>query len=137
MRAPRDNPRQFSHFDTSSALSYVIRPPSARTQGASLISRHGHERIDSSQTTTARLDPGRRRQRPNRRPRAGLRGRSGFMPCCKTVGKIPCDGPRIPTTGPGGRQSALNDDLCVCQCSQSPRLIALQAPRLSSSRPML
>ncbi|WP_175783127.1 PAAR domain-containing protein [Burkholderia anthina] len=47
-------------------------------------------------------------------------------PACETVGKIACDGPRIRTTGPDGRQAALSDDLCVCQCSPSPRLIASQ-----------
>ncbi|WP_269509408.1 PAAR domain-containing protein [Burkholderia sp. IMCC1007] len=47
-------------------------------------------------------------------------------PACKTVGKIACDGPRIHTTGPDGRQAALSDDLCVCQCSPAPRLIASQ-----------
>ncbi|MGU2446181.1 hypothetical protein ACTXHA_37855 [Burkholderia cenocepacia] len=35
---------------------------------------------------------------------------------CKTVGKIVCDGPRIPATGPDGRQPALSDNLRVCQC---------------------
>ncbi|WP_412022784.1 PAAR domain-containing protein [Burkholderia cepacia] len=49
-----------------------------------------------------------------------------WCPACKTIGKIVCDGPRIPTTGPDGRQAALSDDICACQCSPSPRLIASQ-----------
>ncbi|MBM2768413.1 PAAR domain-containing protein [Burkholderia anthina] len=47
-------------------------------------------------------------------------------PACQTVGTIACDGPRIRTSGPDGRQAALSDDLCVCQCSPAPRLIASQ-----------
>ncbi len=47
-------------------------------------------------------------------------------PVCKTTGKIKCDGPRLPTTGPDGRQAALSDDLCICQCTPSPRLVASQ-----------
>ncbi|OJA49524.1 PAAR domain-containing protein [Burkholderia ubonensis] len=49
-----------------------------------------------------------------------------LCPVCKTVGKIACDGPRISTTGPDGRQAALSDDLCICLCSPPPRLIASQ-----------
>lgn len=50
-----------------------------------------------------------------------------WCPVCKMVGKIVCDGQRISTTGPDGRQVALSDDLCVCQCSTPPRLIASQS----------
>ncbi|WP_373558388.1 PAAR domain-containing protein [Burkholderia sp. MSMB1072] len=39
-------------------------------------------------------------------------------PTCKTVGKIVCKGPRVPTTEPDGRQAALSNDLYVCQCSR-------------------
>jgi uncharacterized Zn-binding protein involved in type VI secretion len=49
-----------------------------------------------------------------------------WCPACKAMGKIVCDGPRISTTGPDGRQAALSDDLCVCQCPTPPRLIASQ-----------
>jgi len=47
-------------------------------------------------------------------------------PVCETTGKIRCEGPRQSTTGPDGRQSALSDDLCICKCSPSPRLVASQ-----------
>ncbi|TCW83950.1 PAAR domain-containing protein [Burkholderia sp. SRS-46] len=49
-----------------------------------------------------------------------------LCPVCKTVGKIVCDGPRISTTGPDGRQAALSDDLCACLCPPPPRLVASQ-----------
>lgn len=49
-----------------------------------------------------------------------------WCPACKAMGKIVCDGPRISTTGPDGRQAALSDDLCVCQCPTPPRLVASQ-----------
>nr|WP_223965462.1 PAAR domain-containing protein [Burkholderia diffusa] len=45
---------------------------------------------------------------------------------CNTFGYIECVGPRLATTGPDGRQQALSDDLCRCQCSPVPRLIASQ-----------
>jgi uncharacterized Zn-binding protein involved in type VI secretion len=45
---------------------------------------------------------------------------------CKTWGKIVCVGPRIDTKGPDGREQALSDDLCRCQCTPSPRLVASQ-----------
>lgn len=50
-----------------------------------------------------------------------------WCPACKTIGKIVCDGPRISTTGPDGRQAALSDDLCVCQCPTPPRLVSSQS----------
>ncbi|WP_321886411.1 PAAR domain-containing protein [Paraburkholderia bannensis] len=49
-----------------------------------------------------------------------------WCPVCKTTGKIQCDGPRVMTTGPDGRESALSDDLCICNCSPPPRLLASQ-----------
>lgn len=49
-----------------------------------------------------------------------------WCPACNTMGKIVCDGPRISTTGPDGRQAALSDDLCACQCQPAPRLVASQ-----------
>lgn len=45
---------------------------------------------------------------------------------CQTTGHIACVGPRIPSSGPGGRQQALSDDLCRCRCTPAPRLIASQ-----------
>lgn len=50
-----------------------------------------------------------------------------WCPACKAMGKIVCAGPRISTTGPDGRQAALSDDLCVCQCPTPPRLVASQS----------
>ena len=49
-----------------------------------------------------------------------------WCPACKTMGKIVCVGPRIPSTGSDGREAALSYDLCVCRCDPSPRLIASQ-----------
>ncbi|WP_211450960.1 PAAR domain-containing protein [Collimonas antrihumi] len=49
-----------------------------------------------------------------------------WCPACKTMGRIVCVGPGHSMTGPDGRQSALSDDLCVCKCEPSPRLIASQ-----------
>uniref|UniRef100_E1TAM5 PAAR repeat-containing protein n=1 Tax=Burkholderia sp. (strain CCGE1003) TaxID=640512 RepID=E1TAM5_BURSG len=43
---------------------------------------------------------------------------------CNSWGKIVCVGPRIATKGPDGREQALSDDLCSCQCAPSPRLVA-------------
>ena len=50
-----------------------------------------------------------------------------WCPACSTMGAILCDGPRIPTTGPDGRQAALSGDLCVCQCPTAPKLVATQS----------
>lgn len=50
-----------------------------------------------------------------------------WCPACKTMGKIMCDGARISTTAPDGRQAALSDDLCVCKCPTPPRLVASQS----------
>ncbi|RQQ30903.1 PAAR domain-containing protein [Burkholderia stagnalis] len=49
-----------------------------------------------------------------------------FCPMCRTIGRIQCDGPRLPVTGPDGRRVALSDDLCICKCSTPPRLVASQ-----------
>lgn len=49
-----------------------------------------------------------------------------FCPMCRTIGKIQCDGPRLPMTGQDGRRVALSDDLCICKCSTPPKLIASQ-----------
>lgn len=49
-----------------------------------------------------------------------------WCPACKTMGRIVCVGPRLPMTGPDGREAALGDDLCVCRCDPSPRLISTQ-----------
>ena len=48
-------------------------------------------------------------------------------PACNSTGKIKCDGPHLPMTGPDGRPAALNDDLCVCKCDPPPKLAASQS----------
>ncbi|WP_179403118.1 PAAR domain-containing protein [Burkholderia guangdongensis] len=50
-----------------------------------------------------------------------------WCPVCKTTGKIQCAGARISSTGPDGREAALSDDLCICQCSPPPKLVASQS----------
>lgn len=47
-------------------------------------------------------------------------------PVCNSTGKILCDGPRWPMTGPAGKQVALSDDLCLCHCKPLPKLVASQ-----------
>ncbi|MCG5076155.1 PAAR domain-containing protein [Paraburkholderia tagetis] len=49
-----------------------------------------------------------------------------WCPVCKTVGRIVCTGKRWSMTGPDGREAALSDDLCVCQCNPAPLLIPSQ-----------
>jgi uncharacterized Zn-binding protein involved in type VI secretion len=49
-----------------------------------------------------------------------------WCPACSTMGRIVCDGPRISMKSPDGCEAALSDDLCVCQCSPSPRLVPSQ-----------
>ncbi|WP_321818644.1 MULTISPECIES: PAAR domain-containing protein [unclassified Paraburkholderia] len=49
-----------------------------------------------------------------------------WCPVCKTTGQIKCEGPRISTTGPDGRQAALSDDLCICLCTPHPHLVPSQ-----------
>ncbi|WP_434107653.1 PAAR domain-containing protein [Paraburkholderia caffeinilytica] len=50
-----------------------------------------------------------------------------WCPACGTTGRIVCAGPRISGTGPDGREVALSDDLCECQCSPAPTLVASQS----------
>ncbi|TKC91600.1 PAAR domain-containing protein [Trinickia terrae] len=47
-------------------------------------------------------------------------------PACHSTGKIQCEGPRQVMTAPDGRRAALSDDLCICQCSPPPKLVASQ-----------
>jgi len=49
-----------------------------------------------------------------------------WCPACQSMGQIVCVGPRLSMTGPDGRQGALSDDLCVCQCTLSPTLVPSQ-----------
>ncbi|WP_374626008.1 PAAR domain-containing protein [Pandoraea sp.] len=49
-----------------------------------------------------------------------------WCPACKTTGHISCTGPRLPTKGPDGREAALSDDLCTCECERHPCLVPSQ-----------
>jgi hypothetical protein len=49
-----------------------------------------------------------------------------WCPACESVGRIVCIGARFSMKGPDGREGALSDDLCVCKCEPSPRLIPSQ-----------
>lgn len=49
-----------------------------------------------------------------------------WCPACNSTGKIGCTGPRFSTKGPDGREAALSDDLCLCHCHPSPRLVPSQ-----------
>lgn len=49
-----------------------------------------------------------------------------WCPACDTTGTIGCVGPRLSMIGPDGREGALSEDLCMCECQPSPRLIASQ-----------
>jgi uncharacterized Zn-binding protein involved in type VI secretion len=57
-----------------------------------------------------------------------LEGDLVTCPQCKTAGKILCVGPRIPETW-GGKNVALENDLCVCRCATHPRLLPNQTMR--------
>lgn len=57
-----------------------------------------------------------------------LEGDLVTCPVCKTAGKILCVGPRIPETW-GGKNVALENDLCICRCASAPRLLPNQTLR--------
>ncbi len=57
-----------------------------------------------------------------------LEGDLVTCPLCKTAGKILCVGPRIPETW-GGKNLALENDLCICRCASAPRLLPNQTMR--------
>ncbi|WP_229255900.1 PAAR domain-containing protein [Duganella fentianensis] len=57
-----------------------------------------------------------------------LEGDLIFCRACKSQGKILCVGPRIPETW-NGKQVALGNDMCLCGCFPSPRLVANQTLR--------
>jgi uncharacterized Zn-binding protein involved in type VI secretion len=57
-----------------------------------------------------------------------LEGDLVTCPVCKTAGKIMCVGPRIPETW-GGKNVALENDLCICRCATAPRLLPNQTMR--------
>jgi uncharacterized Zn-binding protein involved in type VI secretion len=46
-------------------------------------------------------------------------------PACGTQGVIQCTTPRISHTL-DGKEFALSDDLCICECSPAPKLVADQ-----------
>lgn len=52
-------------------------------------------------------------------------------PACGMTGVIRCVMPRIPDRL-GGKELALHDDLCICQCSPAPKLIAEQTVKYQS-----
>jgi uncharacterized Zn-binding protein involved in type VI secretion len=54
-----------------------------------------------------------------------LEGDSIACPACHSKGRIKCDGPRISSTF-NGKENALSDDLCICNCGPPPKLIAIQ-----------
>jgi uncharacterized Zn-binding protein involved in type VI secretion len=47
-----------------------------------------------------------------------------FCPTCHSTGITRCVPPFRPHTGPDGRQSNLEGDLCLCKCPVPPRLVA-------------
>jgi uncharacterized Zn-binding protein involved in type VI secretion len=47
-------------------------------------------------------------------------------PACNTTGHIEADGVRPQDDDLSGKQHALEDDCCRCQCNPPPRLIASQ-----------
>jgi uncharacterized Zn-binding protein involved in type VI secretion len=53
-------------------------------------------------------------------------GDSISCPACNSTGVIHCVGTRVPTTGPHGREMALEGDICICRCSPPPRLVGSQ-----------
>jgi uncharacterized Zn-binding protein involved in type VI secretion len=55
-----------------------------------------------------------------------LEGDTIWCPACNTEGVIGLDGPRLLRTV-DGREEALGGDLCLCECSPPPRLIAAQS----------
>lgn len=54
-----------------------------------------------------------------------VEGDTCWCPACDSEGLIRPDGPRLSDTF-DGREIALQDDLCICQCLPPPRLLAAQ-----------
>jgi uncharacterized Zn-binding protein involved in type VI secretion len=54
-----------------------------------------------------------------------VEGDTCWCPTCLSEGVIRPDGPRL-SESIDGRQVALHDDLCICKCKPSPRLVAAQ-----------
>lgn len=57
-----------------------------------------------------------------------LEGDLVACPACKATGRIMCAGPRIPEMS-NGKHVALENDLCSCRCSPSPKLLPVQMMR--------
>ena len=57
-----------------------------------------------------------------------LEGDLVACPACKSTGRILCVGPRIPETS-DGKHVALENDLCTCRCTPSPKLLPIQSMR--------
>ncbi len=57
-----------------------------------------------------------------------LEGDLVACPACKATGRIMCAGPRIPEMS-NGKHVALENDLCSCRCSPSPKLLPAQMMR--------
>ncbi|WP_149917123.1 PAAR domain-containing protein [Pseudomonas sp. TCU-HL1] len=57
-----------------------------------------------------------------------LEGDTVACPACGSIGVIQCVGPRLDEEW-NGKKVALENDLCLCQCSPPPRLIANQSLR--------
>ena len=87
---------------------YTITLGALTTAGGKVISASGDGKIDGSPIA--------------------LEGDLVTCPQCKTAGKILCVGPRIPETW-GGKDVALENDLCICRCAIHPRLLPSQTLR--------
>ena len=84
---------------------YTITLGAPSTSGGKVISASSDGKIDGAEIA--------------------LEGDLVTCPACKTAGKILCVGPRIPETW-GGKNVALENDLCICRCAVSPRLLPRQ-----------
>ena len=60
--------------------------------------------------------------------RIALEGDKVDCPTCGSTGVIRCVGPRIPERY-NGKQVALENDLCICNCPRPPRLVANQTTK--------
>jgi uncharacterized Zn-binding protein involved in type VI secretion len=60
--------------------------------------------------------------------RMALEGDEVQCDSCGSTGVIQCIGPRMAEQF-NGRQVALENDLCVCQCVPNPRLLPIQEQR--------
>lgn len=54
-----------------------------------------------------------------------LEGDAIDCPACHSTGRIKCLGPRL-STRLNGKQYALSDDICICDCDPPPRLVPVQ-----------